>query len=254
MICLSGRFLFRVLGAGVCAVFLAQAVQAAPITVTNPSFEDDGATFAFSGAGPANGLGGAVITGWELTHLRYLANADNLFIGGLNPSSGGLFGDTLPAPADGSMYAWMGTDDTQSPIYFSQAVGLVAADTIYTLNVAVGDRSDIVLPTDWEVSLYSGEPTTGGTPLAQLLSTAGATIPADGTWADNQLVWDSTGSGLVGQELRIVLGSATGGSPGQIGFDNVRLDATLVPEPGSAVLALGSLLCLVGWRASGRRR
>jgi hypothetical protein len=248
-----------------CGILFVRSAEAVPVPVVNHSFEGD--AFPLNGDASITAFDD-VVTGWDETTDR----ADSWVYGGVFRTYGGAFagtgtvGDTdgsnLPSPADGKQMLWMaewwdGVTNSSFSYYYSQAVGTVAADSIYTLDVAVGFRSEFtVLPTVWGIALYSGEPSTGGTPLATLLNTNGATIPGIGAWVDNTLIWDSTGSGFDGQELRIVLVvEAMNASNNQIVYDNVRLDVVPVPEPHPIILSMiGSAACVLTIRGRMRSR
>lgn len=228
---------------GIIAVWssLTGTANAAPVAVANHSFEAEppAAGFHFIGTNYTS------VSGWQAATLR---GDDFLFIGGLNNDI---------VAADGDRFAWMGTDVTLEPLYLSQAVGIVQADTVYTLTVAVGKPGGdaLPLPNNWEIALYTGEPVFGGGSLIAERTnlSPGTAIPSNFTFVDNVLTWDSTGSGFVGSPLWIALGSPDGGYNGQVAFDNVRLDATPVPEPNALVLSfIGSAAC--GLIARNKRR
>jgi hypothetical protein len=106
-------------------------------------------------------------------------------------------------------------------------------DTTYVLSVDVGHRLDGPngFATNYTIALYAGS-----TLLASLPpGTSNGIIPM-GTFADETLTF-TTGATVASGDLSIVLSSA---GP-QADFDNVRLTASTVPEPGSLSLLAGGL-------------
>lgn len=131
-------------------------------------------------------------------------------------------------------------DSTYSPIATTVTL---QANTIYTLTFDVGDRTDTPFGGGEIRFGYGGTGVAAdiGTNLLTATSVTNPT-PSNGGWA----TWTSTfqtgatPAGL-GQALRIEF--AVSGV--QTVFDNVRLDASAVPEPSAMLLgALGTLLLL----------
>jgi hypothetical protein len=210
--------------------------QAAPLSITNHSFEanqitGDGNTGTFS-----DDLQGGAPSGWSDT------------IGGwLTRESGSFFNDKVaPTPDSG--------DDASEQMVFSNGgsylnqvlAAALAANTTYTLVVDIGDRTDTPFG-GAEVRLGTG----AGIGNNLLTATSSSTpAPADGNWATWTLefVTGPAAAGL-GQPLRIELHS----NGTQALFDNVRLDAVTVPEPGTLVLFALGILSIVAARTTRRR-
>ncbi len=193
--------------------------QGASITIQNPGFEAPNLTGG--GATWSNDL--APGGGW--------LNQDN------TASSGNSFIEAIGGfAAEGAQHigvasAWgIGQDTGQ----------VFAADTRYTLLIAAGNRntSFTVAGNATQYGLVDG---IGGIHAA---NTFDASAVAEGTFADAPaLVFDvPAGSPLIGQPVIVGLASA---GPGRAHFDNVRLDASAIPEPTSGLLAgLAGLMLL----------
>lgn len=212
------------------------------VAVTNPSFEDPAQP---DGGANSSGTGGA--TGWQFGGQQR---------GGVfNPTNAqfpGSTGGNLPAPAAGAqgLYLIAGVffnGPTPDGSFVFQSVGTIESNTQYSLTVAAGQRADLASD-QFQFFLRASSPTNAT--LARDLATdenlaefdsrssAGAVYPAPGTFVDNTISFDSRDidSTLIGDELFVVLNHQSDRSAGvdsQIIFDNVRLTATLIPEPAS---------------------
>ena len=104
-------------------------------------------------------------------------------------------------------------------------------NTTYTLTVAVGNRNNLVLP-GFGIELLAG----ASIVASEYSITQGGSVadPADGTWS-NVTATFTTGGTVVAGDLGIVLQSY--GT--QVNYDNVSLDATAIPEPGTYALLAG---------------
>lgn len=152
----------------------------------------------------------------------------------VNPTNA-LFPDTtgspgtLPPTGDGTNYLFIGLGDNGANGYCWQTVGTVQSNTIYTLTVAVGNT----LLNDGgqgAIALLNGS-FPAGTTLGSASVDSTAITP--GTFADRTLVF-TTGQ-KAGTPLTILL-EGTGGSGGELVYDNVRLDASPAPAAPTALV------------------
>jgi hypothetical protein len=132
-----------------------------------------------------------------------------------------------------------GTGAATDGIY--QNVGVLLADTTYTLTVAVGSRLDWSPGPNGQgtLSLLNGTDQTG----AVLASTTSSVASQTGTFTDYSATFTTSGS--VSGDLIVDLSVV--GTPGtftQGDFDNVELTASTVPEPGALALLGGGLALL----------
>jgi hypothetical protein len=201
-----------------------------PIAVPNASFENP--------TTPTGG-DGAPIAGWVF-----------------NSPSGNLFGTSLIAnsfksegAASGNNYAWMFNDvlGKTDTITSASSLGTIAANTKYTLTVAIGNvaGSDSVSnhsPGNVSFSL-----------LANGVAFATDTVPngtvPDGTFEDFSLTFQTpSASSIIGDSLEIQLASLPTSSLGYgPTFDNITLDATTIaaaPEPPTWALLISGALTL----------
>jgi len=219
--------------------------DASPVTVPNFSFESPALSPGTNNSG--NNGNTTAIPGWTI-----LGDSAGVFF----PNGNGGLGDPLPAPADGSQYAFLEAPNNSSPtsITTTAPVGIVDANTIYTLTTAIGHRdTGSRRPDNYLIELL-----VDGVPVASnSLLQAHANIPAS-TFMDLSASFTSPLSGgPVGGALGIRLSHSTDdGTFRQGAFDNVRLDVTsaVIPEP--CALLVWSLLAGLGiglGRRSGRR-
>jgi hypothetical protein len=194
----------------------ATVVSAGPILITNSGFEADSlANGAFTSG---------TITGWVCVSGT---------CGVYNPTTAQFTPDNpLAAPAGGVNVAYSNGGA------ITQLTGAtVQAGATYTLTAAVGQRLDTAFP-GYVVELF--------TPLGTLASSNSPT-PASGFFLNSTAVYTAPTSGAqIGQAISVRLSSVGV----QTVFDNVSLDASAVPEPGT----LSMLLIGFGAVAAGIRR
>jgi len=197
------------------------SANAATIPITNAGFQDDDVGTSW----------GTDVTGWtdeggsDRSITQY---ADSV-------------GTDIPV-IEGDQVLILDARATSGAIY--QSVGTIAANTIYTLDITAGSRSATPLPATFEFGLYSGS---GATPVTALglRDQTDTTGLANNTQASQEfsIVWDSTGSASVGDDLFVRMAVTTPASPPptrQVIFDDLSLTSAPVPEPTSV------MLCLVG--------
>ncbi|MBL8174942.1 MAG: hypothetical protein JNK48_09735, partial [Bryobacterales bacterium] len=126
---------------------------------------------------------------------------------------------------------------------FQTLADVLAANTIYTLTVAVARRNDSTMAS-YLFALEAG---------ATVLATAQAppnSIPAAGGFNDVSISYTAlAGDPLLGQALTIRLSHTSGTNDAHALYDNVRLDASPfatgnVPEPASFLIAAAGLALL----------
>jgi hypothetical protein len=212
--CLSG--LFSLLG-------LVTAATAAPIAVSNFSFENPGlANGAYQGDSNDSFATYPTIPGW---------NSDNNTQNGVQNFIGtGAFGagSTLPAPAAGTQAVYInGTD-----VY--QDVGALAPNTLYTLTVAAGNQPGYGVGSQGSISLINGTDATG-TPVA-LSPVFTQPVSSFGTFTTSFI----SGTSVSG-DLTIALAKISGN---QMIYDNVQLTGVANPHVNGYVPVQNALFDL----------
>lgn len=203
------------------------------ITVANSSFEDftlsDGDFSHLSNGASAGVTADVPVPSWTTS------GNSNGWIGTHNPDSSN-YSSGLPE-GNGANVGYM----DEGALSQTLSVNL-AANTLYTLQVDIGRRNDSRgdEPT-WEIELYAGS--------TQLVyDQIGTESMFRDSWSTRTLTFETGANVTSGQALKIVLSNYNG--TGTANFDNVRLDATTIPEPTSiamTVIGLIGLLCYA-WR------
>jgi hypothetical protein len=209
-------------------IFIALAASAgiagaASVNIINPGFEDDVALVQGSG-----GWSDAVPNGWSDPQ-----GGDNT---NFMETIGGFASDGL---------AHLGFDGNEFGLIYQDLGTAWAANTTYTFTVGVGNRANWGAGTG-RFSLTSsldalpapgavGGPYTLYTPSGFFSDLDTSTIaPAGGTFGDATFSW-TTGAVAPAGNLRISVQNLTGT---RLHIDNIRLDATAIPEPTASVLGL----------------
>ena len=203
-------------------MLLGTSVWAVPIAVTNHSFE-----------APDVSSGGNT---WSDVNLNWGDDAG---------ASGDEFTEMIAGfAADGLQHTGV-----QAMSSLMQDLGdTYAARTRYTLSVGVGNRANFTSAGNQTIVRLADA--TDGSILAESIFDA-SLIPV-GAFEDRSLSYiTGAAGGSIGNAIRIEL--AVGDAAfGRAHFDNVRLDATVIPEPGAIVL-LGLGLLGVAARTWRRR-
>ncbi len=201
------------------------SVLGALTAITNAGFEDDTV--------PGVGYTTSAPSGWTLTGgPGGLIDADTL-----SSST-----DPTPDPTDSNQGLY-----SDGGSFFQVLGATLASNTLYTLTIDVGDRTNLTFPNGTSVGLG-----TGSTFDADLLVPISSTNPvpdnqaaADDGWVTWTFSYQTGASPLnAGDQLRIDLKS--GGR--QPLFDNVRLDIVSIPEPSTALFASLAVIGLLGRR------
>lgn len=220
-------------------------LHAASITVLNHSFEDtvlSPGTFATTSS-PA---------GWSPYGS---IDFSGRVIGALNPASTTLYSAAVPDGANvGVIFLLDGGPAVESGM--TQTLGAtLQLNTTYTLQIEVGNiANDPFEPhSDFNFSGFPGyriDLLAGGTVIA---SDNNSLLPAEGQFLTSNVLLSVGGShAQAGQSLAIRLVNLDGNNGIEVNFDNVRLDASPIPEPAHATLAAGASLLVLA--ALSRRR
>ncbi|MCR4413879.1 MAG: hypothetical protein NUV77_15780 [Thermoguttaceae bacterium] len=219
------------------ALSIASPLGAAWINVPNGSFESPG----LASPNVAFAMGYGDIDCWTSSSR----SSDGLVYAGIS-QLGSLVG--YPSGfADGAQFAFILGSGSLTSAPLTQ----IAANTQYTLTVAVGHRDNGSVGDYWIELLANGSPI-----FYSPIFDGDSTSP--GTWGEVKISYVTPMSGgPVGQWLSARLHHLASTTDARGDFDNVRLQATLfhTPEP-SAMVAWGSLVAvgsIVFWRRRGQR-
>jgi len=228
------RFLATVLA-------LAFTAGAAPVTINNSSFESPGTNPGTFTGGQTSGP-----TGWTV----YNAGATNnqRFFGVWNPAGTVSYLDPVP---DGANIGVVFLDNTTGIAEAGLRQTLAATlqlSTEYRLTIEVGNFRPGTPGETWDFTGFPGyrvDLMAGATVLASDNNTL---APAEGRFLTSTVSFTTGGSHAnAGQALAIRLVNLNGAGV-EVNFDNVRLDATAVPEPSSALLMVSGLGLALSFR------
>ena len=216
---------------------LAMAAEAALVTINNPSFESPvTAPATFTGSQSSGPTGWTVYNSGATNNLRYF--------GVWNPSTTNSYLSGAPDGANIGVVFLENTTNLAEAGLRQTLTATLQLSMQYTLTVEVGNFS----PADGGPFNFTGFPGyrvelfAGSTLLASDLNTLS---PGEGIFATS-VVSFATGSSHAnaGQAMAIRLVNLNG--PGtEVNFDNVRLDASPVPEPSTVVLVAIAMICAV---------
>ena len=195
------------LAALVVASAVGRSATAGPVRVVHPSFET---TQLFNGSSTTN---------WN-TRGNGGQSIESITNGWFSPTVDG----TLPAPADGTNFLVINVNG--NPGWVWQDLGSQQPNTTYTLAISVGE-SLLGTTGAGKIALINGtnqfQTVLAQRPIDNSVLTAG-------TFEDTNVVF-STGYKVSG-DLTILMEGDTGA---QLIFDNVRLDATALPQSATAL-------------------
>ena len=198
-----------------------------PFGVINPSFE---ANVAASGSSAT-----FVPTGWAAFNQASPGDIGSQDAGGVDYT----VHNPLAPTADSNQFCYINMFNSGVTGGIYQDVGALAANTTYTLTVAIGSRADRI-NSPGIISLINGFNNTG-----TVLASGGGLPATQDTWQDYTVTF-TTGASVSG-DLTVAL-SIAGGSTIQGNFDNVRLTkgaAVQVPTLGAPKTS-GTNLILTG--------
>lgn len=229
---------------------LSLPASAALVTVPNFDFESDGtADGSINGSDPLNWVdsgtsGGTFNPNAAQGHYTGMGNAD---------PNGGVLAN-MSGPTFGFLFAGDGASANMSQTIATT----LDANTSYTLTVAIGQRNNFnaaQVPSDFMLTLETATTNTiiasfTGDVLNTNASTPGENNTGTITLTESTFTDFSanaaTGAAPVGLGENLVIRITALDDGRYLDFDNVRLDATAVPEPSSvALLGLGGLALIL---------
>lgn len=239
---------FLVVGASTLAL-------AAPLTVVNHGFEDTSGQTVF------NEFTFGTPAGWQLYDPFGVEPDGGTFVGTLLPNGVEFFNSTAPEGQRVAILFNSGREGEGEYGFVQTLAETLQANTAYELTVEVGNiASGTATNGDFfnldEFPGYRVDLLAGGTVIA---SDVNSLVIPEGEFATSTVSF-TTGAAdaLLGQQLGIRLvnlnvipaGFTQGTSPDlEVDFDDVALDATAVPEPGTLLL-----MALAGGCIAIRRR
>lgn len=212
-------------------VVMAVTAQAASIPIVNFSFEEP--VLANDGNATTSGPGTGIESGWNWAVQDGASFED---FGIENPTGGAYTGATgagTPDGADGTNTVYMNQNDIGFSTTCFQDVGALAANTTYTLTVAIGQRLDRVNGAVEIALLNAVAGETDAFANGTILSSTTGISAVSGSYQDFTTTF-TTGAVVSGDLCVGARYTADGTIQGSI--DNFRLDAVTVPEPASLAL------------------
>jgi hapalindole H/12-epi-hapalindole U/12-epi-fischerindole U synthase len=248
---------------GFAVAFTGTTVGAAPLSIVNAGFEDT------TGQNPFNEFTFGTPTGWTMHDPNLITGGPGFFPGTLQPNNVDFFNGPVAAPEGSRVGILFNSQGRDTGEYGFQQIltDTVQANTRYELsvevgNIASGDASNgdffnLDGFPGYRVELFAIDQFMNEMELVQDIDTliipeaefALSTISVDIGVAD-------TAIGLF-LGIRLVNLNETRGVAGppdlEVDFDDVRLSATAISEPGMAALALLGVIALGLGRHAGRK-
>lgn len=215
----------------------AGAAGAASVPVPNFSFESPAV---------ADGVADFTIPSWTQV------GSGSFQAGVYNPTPTGFAGTAgagnLPAPAAGPQGAFTNTGGIGGvKLVTAGTLATIQPNTTYTLTVALGVRTDFPVAGVLLGNAYVDLLANGSAPVGAALGLDANTLPV-GSFQDYSVTFSTGASGgVVGQALTADIGYVATSNSG-IMMDNVRLDASSVPEPATLGVLLVGGVALMGRR------
>ena len=208
-------------------------ISSAQADLVNPSFEDP----ALDDGGWTN-----TVTGWTVYWGDHNSAPPAFSTPRMISSPGRAVLETCPRPPSARQCAWT---NSQSALY--QNVGVIQANTLYTLTIATGSRLDGPIG-EFEFALRADVFNDNNLADLDSASTPGANIPAAGTFVDNAISFNSSGSSWAGHNLFVVMYTPVRGRPIHMG--QRPLDHQCGTEPSGMALLVTGLAGLLAyaWR------
>jgi hypothetical protein len=225
------------MGAALALAALAAAASAAPLTINNSSFEADG-----------GGYGAPTDWNQAIDSTSTTITTNNQRVTGIVGATGTYalsyyldHNGGYPNPPDVPAIGSLGVDST------AVSPGVFAANTVYTLTAALGTSDNANSGLSVGLGLAPSALTLATLNASNSVLFPGTSFAAPNAVVDASFVLDTSANpGVVGQPIVVNLLFKSTYSYGRQGlWDNVRLDASPVPEPASlGLLGLGAVALL----------
>lgn len=233
--CRFGQALACVFGLSVVS---SSAVRAASLLILNPSFETPVTA-------PGTFVTDAAPSGWSTYgNIHFFGRA----VGVLNPASTTLYLDPAPQGANVGVVFLLDAGPAVESGLVQTLADTLQTETRYVLTVAVGNIANDANPphNSFDFAGFPGyrvDLLAGGTVIA---SDDNTLLPGEGRFLTSTVeISIGASHALAGQALGIRLVNLDGAEGIEVNFDDVRLEATPVPEPAGAASLFG-LVALAG--------
>ncbi len=218
-------------------IFVTDAARAATVLVSNHSFE----TPVTAAATFTGGMASAP-SGWSVYNTG-ATNADRQF-GVWNPSTTNSFVGGAPDGANVGVVFLQNTTGLAEAGLQQVLTASLQVLTQYTLTIDVGNFSNVD-PGPFNFTGFPGYRVDFFAGSTLIASDNNTLSPGEGIFMTSVVTFTTGGSHAnSGEQLGIRLVNLNG--PGtEVNFDNVRLDASTVPEPSTALLVIIGAFCTV---------